>query len=86
MPSQNRVLTPEQLALSEARKRKKAEAAAAAAIAAALNGSSPVAPPSIVQRAFLSKRTPDLRESPYQLVIMTWNVGRTTPLLKLNLD
>lgn len=80
MPSQNRLLTPEQLALSEARKKKKAEAAAAAAVA--LKTSVPLpSPPSFLQRAFLSKATPNLRDSPYQLMIMSWNVGRLNMLL-----
>lgn len=75
MPSQKRVLTPGQLALSEARKKKRAEAEAAAAASKA--SASDPATPSILQRAFLSKRTPNLRASPYQVTIMSWNVGRT---------
>ena len=38
MPSQGRILTPEQIALSEARKKKKAEAAAKAVAAALAEG------------------------------------------------
>ncbi|OCB85693.1 Endonuclease/exonuclease/phosphatase [Sanghuangporus baumii] len=75
MPPQGRVLTPEQLALSEARKRRKAEAAALTAASAS---------PSqhenfrslILPRRFLSESVANI--SPLEnTVIMTWNVRET---------
>ncbi|KAL5535579.1 NGL2 [Sanghuangporus sanghuang] len=72
MPPQGRVLTPEQLALSEARKRRKAEAAALTAASAS---------PSqrenfrslILPRKFLSESVANI--SPLEnTVIMSWNV------------
>ena len=79
MPSQGRILTPEQIALSEARKKKKAEAAAKAVAAATV--SSDQQKSSILSRIFLSKNPSDLNiHSQYnfsisdQSSIMSWNV------------
>lgn len=76
MPSQKRILTPEQLALSEARKRRKAEAAALAAVAAseASEQSKPIQS-LILPREFVTTGVPTLSPSE-QTTIMSWNVGR----------
>ena len=68
MPSKNYVLTPEQLALSEARKRKKAEAAANAT-SAQREG----CPSLILPRKFLTTSSDSLPASD-QAVVMSWNV------------
>lgn len=79
MPSQGRILTPEQIALSEARKKKKAEAAAKTVAAATV--SSDQQKSSILSRIFLSKSPSDLNIHSQcnfsisdQSSIMSWNV------------
>ena len=75
MPSQGRILTPEQLALSQARKRKKAEAAALAA-ASASNGQIENFRSLLLPRKFLSEKAENISASE-QTVIMSWNVRET---------
>lgn len=69
-----RFLTPEQIALSEERKRKKAEAAAKAAAA---GQSSVQAPSKIVHRSWLAVDDAIASKYPpnHNTTIMSWNVG-----------
>lgn len=69
MPSQARTLTPEQIALSEERKRKKAEAALRAP-----SPQKPVETAKILERRWLTLPTLTEETSKNSFTVMTWNV------------